>query len=179
MPDPISARTKTMSSNLYEFAVPVFDRYLGTLDGVLAKGAAHAAERKVDETVLTGWRLFPDMFPLTRQVQIAADFAKGASARLAGVDIPAFEDIEKTFAELQARVAKTRDFLKTLPRDAFEGSAERVIKLTAGGTERQFVGTVYLTQYALPNFFFHCATAYNLLRHVGTPLGKRDFVGGF
>lgn len=167
-----------MTISMYALSVPVFDRYLRNLVNLLDKGAAYAAERKIDDTVLTSMRIYPDMFPLSRQVQIAADFAKGASARLAGVELPKYEDTEKTFAELKARCQKTYDFLSTLKPEQFEGSESKTITLPVAGTPTDFVGLPYLTVIALPNFYFHATTAYNLLRHAGVPLGKRDFTGG-
>ncbi len=164
---------------MYALSVPVFDRYLGNLMNVLDKAAASAADRKIDDTVLTGMRIYPDMFPMSRQVQVAADFAKGACARLAGVDVPKYDDNEKTLAELKARCQKTRDFLATLKPEQFEGSDTRVVKLTLRGEPVEFVGLPYLTGFALPNFYFHMTTAYALLRQAGVPLGKSDFVGGW
>jgi len=164
---------------MYALSVPVFDRYLGNLMNVLDKAAASAADRKIDDTVLTGMRIYPDMFPLSRQVQVAADFAKGACARLAGVDVPKYDDNEKTLAELKARCQTTRDFLATLKPGQFEGSDTRVVKLTLRGEPVEFVGLPYLTGFALPNFYFHMTTAYALLRQAGVPLGKSDFVGGW
>lgn len=163
---------------MYTLSVPIFDRYLGNLMNVLDKGAAHAAERKIDDTVFTSMRIYPDMFPFTRQIFIAADFAKGASARLAGVEVPKYEDTEKTFAELKARCQKTRDFLATLKPEQFEGSEKKIITIPIAGTPTEFVGLPYLTGFALPNFYFHATTAYDLLRHGGVPLSKRDFIGG-
>ncbi len=168
-----------MTISMYTLSVPIFDRYLGNLINVLDKGAVSAAERKIDETVITAMRIYPDMFPLTRQVLIAADFAKGACARLAGVEVPKYEDNEKTFADLKARCQKTRDFLATLKPEQFEGSDTRTISLTLAGNPVEFVGFPYLTGFALPNFFFHATTAYDLLRQAGVPLGKRDFIGGW
>ncbi|MBS0313102.1 MAG: DUF1993 domain-containing protein [Burkholderiales bacterium] len=167
-----------MSISMYELSVPVFSRYLGNLMQQLDKGAAYASERRIDESVLPGLRLFPDMFPLSKQVQIACDFAKGASARLAGVEVPKFDDGERTLAELGARCARTREFLASLRAEQFVGSETRTIDITAGGQPVQFVGLAYLSGYALPNFYFHLTTAYNLLRHAGVALGKRDFIGG-
>ena len=163
---------------MYALSVPIFDRYLGNLINILDKAAAHAAERKIDDTVFTSMRLYPDMFPFTRQIFIAADFAKGASARLAGVEVPKYEDNEKTFAELKARCQKTRDFLATLKPEQFEGSEKKIITIPIAGTPTEFVGLPYLTGFAMPNFYFHATTAYDLLRHGGVPLGKRDFTGG-
>jgi uncharacterized protein len=167
-----------MQISMYNLSVPVFDRYLGNLINILDKGAAYAAEKKIDETVLTSMRIFPDMLPLSRQIQIACDFARGASARLAGVENPKHEDTEKTFEELKARCQKVRDFLATLKAEQFEGSEKKLISIPIAGTPVEFVGLPYLTGFAMPNFYFHSTTAYNLLRHAGVPVGKRDFVGG-
>lgn len=163
---------------MYTLSVPIFDRYLGNLMNILDKAAAHAVERKIDDTVFTSMRIYPDMFPFTRQIFIAADFAKGACARLAGVEVPKYEDNEKTFAELKARCQKTRDFLATLKPEQFEGSEKKVITIPIAGTPTEFVGLPYLTGFAMPNFYFHATTAYDLLRHGGVPLSKRDFIGG-
>jgi uncharacterized protein len=167
-----------MTVSMYALSVPVFDRYLGNLMNLLDKGSTYAAERKIDETVLTAMRIYPDMFPLSKQVQIACDFAKGPCARLAGVDNPKHEDTEKTFAELKARCQKVRDFLATLKPEQFEGSEKKIISIPIGGTPTEFVGLPYLSGFAFPNFYFHSTTAYNLLRQAGVPVGKRDFVGG-
>jgi uncharacterized protein len=165
-----------MSNPMYRASVAAFDRHLASMQGYLAKGASYAAEKKLDDAVITQMRIYPDMFPLSRQIMIACDFAKGASARLAGVDIPKFEDTEKTFAELQARAQKTRDFLATLSPDQFVGAESRKISITIGGNPVEFVGEPYLFNFANPNFYFHSTTAYNLLRHAGVPVGKGDFV---
>ncbi len=165
-----------MSTMMYRASVSAFDRHLASMQGYLAKGASYAADKKLDDTVLTQMRIYPDMFPLARQIMIACDFAKGASARLAGVEIPKFEDTEKSFAELQARAQKTRDFLATLKPEQFEGSESKKISLTIGGNPVEVVGEPYLLNLALPNFYFHSTTAYNLLRHAGVPVGKSDFV---
>ncbi len=166
-----------MSNAMFTTSVPVFDRHLAQMQGYLAKGAAYAAEKKLDDTVLTQMRIFPDMFPLTRQIMIACDFAKGSAARLAGVEIPKYEDTEKTFTELQARCQKTRDFLATLKPEQFVGAETKKISITIGGNPVEFIGLPYLNMFVLPNLYFHSATAYNLLRHAGVPVGKRDFVG--
>ncbi|GAB3472811.1 DUF1993 domain-containing protein [Massilia terrae] len=168
-----------MSISMYEAAVPVFRQMLESLSAVLDKAEAHAAARKIDTAALLQARLYPDMFPLTRQVQIAADFAKGASARLAGVEVPRYDDTEQTFGELKQRIAKTLAFIDTLPREAIEHSEEREINLTVGGNPMQFKGQQYLLRYALPNFYFHTTTAYAILRHNGVEIGKRDFIGKF
>ena len=166
-----------MTISMYALSVPVFDRYLGNLINILDKGAAYAAERKIDDTVLTGMRIYPDMFPLLRQIMIAADFAKGASARLAGVEVPKYEDSEKTFAELKARCQKTRDFLATLKPEQFDGAGTAPSTSPLPGAPAEFVGRRTRTGLRCPTYF-HATTAYNLLRQAGAPLGKRDFIGG-
>ncbi|MGE0117104.1 MAG: DUF1993 family protein [Dongiaceae bacterium] len=166
-----------MTLSMYQASVPVFLRTLVALSAILDKAAAHAAQRKVEPTVLLNTRLYPDMFPLVRQVQLAADFAKGAGARLAGIDVPKFADTESTFDELKARIAKTIDFLKTLTPARVDGSESRDITIPIGGKPQSFKGQPYLLHFALPNFFFHATTAYDILRHCGVELGKRDFIG--
>jgi hypothetical protein len=166
-----------MSLSMYSSSIPVFLHYLKNLSVLLTKGAEFAAEKKVDEKVLTGARLYPDMFPLSRQVQIACDVAKGCGARLAGVDAPKYEDNEVTFGELQARIDKTVNFLNTLSASQIDGSEQKQIKLQAGPRELEFVGDFYLRSWALPNVFFHITTTYNILRHNGVPVGKMDFLG--
>jgi uncharacterized protein len=165
-----------MQPMMYTASVAAFDKHLAMMQGYLAKGATYATEKKLDDTVLTQMRIYPDMFSLTRQIMIACDFAKGASARLAGVEVPKYEDTEKTFAELQARAQKTRDFLKTLKPEQFADAETKKISITIGGNPVEFVGEPYLFHFALPNFYFHSTTAYNLLRHAGVPVGKGDFV---
>jgi len=166
-----------MTLSMYQASVPVFLRTLAALSGILDKAAAHAAQRKIEPSVLLNTRLFPDMFPLLRQVQLTADFAKGASARLAGIDVPKFADTESTFDELKARIAKTVDFVKTLKPAQIEGSEAREITIPIGGQPQSFKGQPYLLHFALPNFFFHATTAYDILRHCGVDVGKRDFIG--
>jgi hypothetical protein len=168
-----------MSITMYQASVPQFIRMLGNLKGILDKAAAHAAARKIAETVILDARLFPDMFPLTRQVQIATDFARGTGARLAGVEPPPVEDNERSFAELAARVDVAIAYLRTLPAAQIDGSEARQITRTIRGAPKTFVGLNYLVQYALPNFYFHLATAYAILRHNGIEIGKGDFVGAF
>lgn len=169
-----------MALSMYDASVPVFKQMLGGLDGVLAKAEAHASEKKIDPTVLLQARLFPDMFPLTRQVQIASDFAKGVCARLAQAEVPGYEDTEQSFAELRERVTQTIAFIDGFERSAFEGSEQRTI-VTRPGTprERTFDGKAYLLSYGLPQFFFHVTTTYALLRHNGVEIGKRDYMGAF
>ena len=168
-----------MSITMYQASVPQFIRMLGNLKGILEKTAAHAAARKIDESVLLNARLFPDMFPLTRQVQIATDFARGTGARLSGVEPPAVEDKEQSFAELSARVDVAIAYLRTLPAAKIDGSETREITRTIRGAPKIFTGLNYLIQYSLPNFHFHLATAYAILRHSGVEVGKGDFVGAF
>jgi hypothetical protein len=167
-----------MKISVYAFSVDIFIHSLGSLAAILEKGAAYAAAKKFDASVLAGSRLAPDMLPLTRQVQIACDIAKNSSARLAGIEPPRFEDNEKTFEELRARIAKTLEYLKTISPSALEGSEERDIKVPAGERTLEFKGLAYVQRWALPNVFFHIATAYDILRHNGVEIGKRDFLGG-
>jgi hypothetical protein len=150
---------------------------LGALSNVLDKGAAFAVAKKIDPAVLMASRLAPDMFPLTRQVQIAADFAKGPMARLAGLEVPKWEDNETTMEALKARVAKTIDYVKSFKPAQIDGSEAREISLTIGGQPMTMTGQEYLLHNALPNFYFHVTTAYTILRHNGVEVGKRDFLG--
>ena len=167
-----------MPLSLYQASVPLFVQMLGGLSRVLQKAETHAADKKIDPSVLLQSRLFPDMFALTRQVQIAADFAKGGAARLAGVDVPAYEETEASFADLQARIAKTLAFIQSLPVADIEAGTDRTIVLRAGTPkEKTFSGGSYLLNYTLPHFFFHTTTAYDILRHNGVEVGKTDFVG--
>jgi hypothetical protein len=163
--------------SMYDVSVPVFSERLRALANVLAKAEANAAERKIDPAVFLTARLAPDMLTMTKQVQIATDHAKGAASRLAGREVPKYEDNEATFAELQARVAKTRDYLATFKREEFEGSDERTVTLKIGGNDVQLKGAEYLLDVAMPNFYFHVTTAYGILRHNGVPLGKGNFLG--
>ncbi|MEI6559083.1 MAG: DUF1993 domain-containing protein [Rhodospirillaceae bacterium] len=166
-----------MPITLYQASIPVFQTMLTNLSGILVKAAAYAEAKKVDPAVLLATRIFPDMFPLSRQVQIAADFAKGAGARLAGVEVPSFPDYETTFGELQVRLEKTQAFLATLRADQIDGSEARPITIRGHGLELQFKGQDYLTGFALPNFYFHLTAAYAILRMCGVELGKTDFLG--
>jgi uncharacterized protein len=167
-----------MAFNIYQVSIPAFIQTLNALSGVLTKAVAHAEAKKIDPQVLIASRLAPDMHPLARQIQMASDSAKGLGARLAGVDVPSFPDTETTFPELQQRIAKTVDFLKSLKPEQFEGAADREIPLTLGGQKVNFKGSVYLANFAFPNFYFHATTAYAILRHNGVEIGKRDFLGG-
>lgn len=169
-----------MTISMHAASVPVFQQMLGSLGELLAKAERHAVEKKIDPEALLQARLFPDMFPLVRQVQIACDFAKGVSARLAGAEVPVYDDQEKTFAELRALVVKTTQFVGSLPASAFDGSDDREIVLRAGTPrERRMRGQPYLLHYGLPQFFFHATTAYALLRHNGVEVGKRDYMGAY
>ncbi|MBC7414683.1 MAG: DUF1993 domain-containing protein [Herminiimonas sp.] len=168
-----------MSLTMYDASVPVFRQILTSLGAILSKAESHATERKIEPVALLQARLFPDMLALTRQIQIAADFAKGASARLAGVEVPKYEDTEQSFADLQARLAKTIAFIDSLPKAQIVGSEAREVNTSAGPNSKTFTGQIYLTQYALPQFFFHATTAYDILRHNGVEIGKRDFMGKY
>lgn len=163
---------------MYAASVPVFKQMLGGLSNFLAKAEAHATAKKIDPNVLLQSRLYPDMFALLRQVQIACDFAKGTCARLAGAEVPSYEDTETSFADLQARIAKTLTFIDALPADSINGSEERQVVTQAGtAREKTFAGQAYLLTYGLPHFFFHTSTAYAILRHNGVEVGKKDFIG--
>jgi hypothetical protein len=166
-----------MKISMYQASVPTFIRVLTNLAGILDKGAAHAAARKIDPAVLVNSRLFPDMFALARQVQIASDGAKGGAARLAGLEPPKYEDNESNFPELKTRIDKTVAYLKTFTPDQIDGSEESTITLKVGGKPLTFQGLPYLLNYVLPNLYFHATTAYNILRHNGVEVGKNDYLG--
>lgn len=159
-------------------SVPAFDISLSALSGVLDKAAAFAEARKIDQSVLLQTRLFPDMFPLVRQVQTAADVAKNGVSRLAGVEFPAYEDNEKTIDQLKDRLTKTAAYLKTIDANKIDGSGDREITFPLGPTRRGHMkGSDYLSHFLLPNFYFHVATAYAILRHYGVEIGKQDYLG--
>jgi hypothetical protein len=166
-----------MSLSLYQAFVPAFAQMLNNLSAILDKAEAHAKNRKIDPEILLSYRLAADMLPFLRQVQIAADLAKGAVARLAGVEVPKHDDTEKTFADLKARLAKTVTFVRSLKPNQIDGSEDREINLTLGEHTMRFKGQTYLVHFVMPNFYFHCTTAYDILRHCGVELGKRDFIG--
>jgi uncharacterized protein len=169
-----------MSLSMHTASVPVFKQMLTALAGVLAKAETYAVERKIDPAALLQSRLFPDMFPLARQVQVACDFATSVSARLAGAEVPAYEVGDQTFADLQQRIAATLAFIGGLDAARFEGSDEREVVLRPGTPkERSIGGQAYLLSYGLPQFFFHVTTAYDLLRHNGVEIGKKDFMGAY
>jgi uncharacterized protein len=166
-----------MSLSLYEFSIPVLLRGLTSLSALLDKGAAYAAAKKFDSIVLVQARLYPDMHPLSRQVQIACDTAKGAAARLAGLEIPKHEDNEVTLADLKQRIAKTVDFLGTVKAEQLRDAESRTIELKFPARTVQFTARAYLTEFVLPNFYFHQTIVYALLRHNGVEIGKADFLG--
>lgn len=166
-----------MSLSMYQASVPVFVRNLTNLAAILDKAVAHAAVKKIDPDVLFNARLYPDMLPLSRQVQIATDHAKNASARLAQAERPAFEDSERAFDELQVRIAKTIDYVKSLSPEAFDGSDGLDITVPQRGGEIVLKGLPYLFGFAQPNFYFHVTTTYAILRHNGVEIGKKDFTG--
>jgi len=166
-----------MTISMYQASAPRFVNMLNNLSAVLDKAAAHAEARKIDPAVLIADRLYPNMLPLASQVRIACDNAKGAVARLAGVEVPKHEDTEQTFAELKARIAKTIAFVQSIQPAQIDGSEERDITLKLGPTEVKFKGMQYLLGFALPNFYFHVVTAYDILRHDGVELAKRDYIG--
>ncbi|MBK9021744.1 MAG: DUF1993 domain-containing protein [Sulfuritalea sp.] len=166
-----------MSLSMYDASAPRFARMLRNLDVILARAQAHAAAKKIAPEVLLGARLFPDMLPMIKQVQIATDHAKGAVARLAGAEVPRYEDSEQTFDELRARIAKTIAFVGTFAAAQVDGSEQRPIALRVGGKDWSFTGQDYLLGFALPNFYFHLVTAYNILRHNGVEIGKGDYLG--
>ena len=166
-----------MPSTMYDASVRAATRALSNLIHVLEKGAAHAEAKKIDPSVLVNARLFPDMFPLSRQVQIASDAARIGISRLAGVEAPKHEDNEKTFAELVERLRKTIAHLETLEPAQVDAAADRTVTFPTQGQSATLAGPAYLLTRVLPNVFFHCTTAYNILRHNGVEVGKADFLG--
>ena len=169
-----------MTSPMYTHSVPVFRQMLGALKAILAQADVQATAKSIDPDAYLQARLYPDMFPLLKQVQIAADFARGVSARLAGVEVPSYEGKERSFADLDALLTRTLAFLNSLPASGFEGSEAKDIVLRPGTPkEKKMNGEAYLAHYGLPQFFFHVTTAYNLLRHNGLSIGKRDYMGAY
>ncbi len=167
-----------MSLSMYTACVVPYRAMLKNLSFLIARAEAHCEAKKIDPNAFLGSRLYPDMLPFTAQVQIATDIAKGAAARLSGSEIPKFEDDEKTFADLQARIDKTVAFLDTLTEAQFEGAEERDIVLQQRAGTLEFKGAAYLLQFANPNVYFHITTAYALLRHGGVEIGKKDYLKG-
>ena len=168
-----------MSFSMYEASVPVFTQILNSLAAIIDKAQTHANEKNIDPAALLQARLYPDMFPFLRQVQVATDFAKGCSARLAGAEVPRYDDTETSFADLRERITRTVAFINDLPRDAIEASAQRDIVTGSGAKIREFKGQDYLVHYAMAHFYFHATTAYALLRHNGVDVGKKDFIGSY
>ena len=166
-----------MTISMYQASVPRFVNILGNLSNILDKAQAHVDARKLDGATLTTYRLFPDMLPMTTQVLIACDTAKGVVARLAGVEIPVYEDTEKTLADLKARVAKTVAFIQSVPAAQIDGTEDKEIVTKRGDKETRYKGMQFLLGHAIPNFYFHITTTYNILRHNGVEIGKRDFLG--
>ena len=166
-----------MTISMYQASVPRFANILGNLSNILDKAQAHVDAKKLDGATLTTYRLFPDMLPMTTQVLIACDAAKGVVARLAGVEIPVYEDDEKTLADLKARIAKTVAFIKSVPQAQIDGTEDKEIVIKRGDKETRYTGMQFLLGHAIPNFYFHVATTYNILRHNGIEIGKRDYLG--
>lgn len=166
-----------MSISMYQASMPGMLHTLSALSSILDKAEAYCAAKKIEPAVMTSTRLVPDMFPLSRQIQIACDFPKGAAARLSGQEVPSWPDTETTFGELKARIARTIEFVKSIPPASIDGSENRDIKMKVGGQDMEFKGQAYLTHFVLPNFYFHSATAYAILRSSGVGIGKRDFLG--
>jgi uncharacterized protein len=162
---------------MHAYVVPPMDRTLAALSVILAKAHAHCAAKGINPEALLTYRLFPDMFPLTRQVQLTCDFAARAAARLAGAEPQAFPDTETSFAELEARIAAARAYMASFPASLYDGAEARPITIKMRGQDMTLPGLQYLTVYSLPQFHFHAATAYNILRHNGVEIGKRDFMG--
>ncbi len=166
-----------MNISMYQASAPRFVNILGNLSNILDKAQAHVDAKKLDPATLTTYRLFPDMLPMTKQIQIACDTAKGVVGRLAGVEIPVYEDNEKTLVDLKARVAKTIAFIQTLTPGQIDGTEDKEIVIKRGDKETHYKGMQFLLGHALPNFYFHVTTAYNILRHNGIEIGKRDYLG--
>jgi hypothetical protein len=166
-----------MTISMYQASVPRFVNILGNLSNILDKAQAHIDAKKIDASVLTTYRIFPDMLPMSKQVQIACDTAKGVVARLAGVEIPAYEDNEVTLADLKARIAKTVAFIQGFKPEQIDGTEDKAIVTKRGDKETHYKGMQFLLGHAVPNFYFHVTTTYNILRHNGIDIGKRDFLG--
>lgn len=166
-----------MTITLHEALVPAAIRTLQSLSAILGKGAAHCEARQIDPAVFLSARIFPDMFPLTKQVQIATDMVKGGAARLAGIEIPKYDDNEASFADLQARIARTVAFLQSIPPEQINGREDATIVLKLPSRELSFEGLAYVNHFVLPNLYFHASMTYALLRQAGVDIGKRDFLG--
>jgi hypothetical protein len=168
-----------MSLSMYQASVPVFVRMLDNLSKIFDQAVQYCEEKKIDPSVLVNARLAPDMYPLSRQVQIATDMAKGCAARLAGIKVPVYEDNETTLPELQARIAKTLAFIQSVSAEQIDGSEERTVTLKLRGKDVSFKGQPYLLHFVLPNFYFHITIAYAILRHNGLAIGKMDYIGNY
>jgi len=168
-----------MSLTMYQASIPSFLRMLANLSAILDKSAAHAEAKKIDQSIFVNGRLTPDMFPLSRQVQIATDMVKGCAARLAGIEVPSYEDNESCFSELQARIEKTKIFLESVSAGQIDGSEDRKITVKFGSRELNFLGQAYLFDFVIPNFHFHLSTTYAILRHHGVEIGKKDYTGSY
>jgi len=166
-----------MPHSMYKASVPLFVRQLTSLSNILKTAEAFAEAKKIDPSVLINARLAPDMHPLNRQIQVASDAVKGGVARLGEMEAPSYPDTETTFAELQERIAKTIAFIESVPAEKIDGSEERTITMKIGPNEMSFPGLSYLSHLVIPNFYFHVTTAYNILRHNGVEIGKRDYIG--
>jgi len=166
-----------LTISMYQASAPRFVNILKNLSAILDKAQAHVEAKKIEPTVLTSFRLYPDMLPMSRQVQIATDTAKAAMARLAGVEIPKYEDTEQTFEELKARIAKTIEFVNGFKPTQIDGTDAKEIVIKLGGNDTKLTGMQYLLGHAHPNFYFHVTTAYDILRHNGVEIGKRDYIG--
>jgi hypothetical protein len=166
-----------MPLSIHQVSVPIFDRSLKALSNCIDKAVAHVEARKIDPAALTAFRFYPDMFPFSRQVQLATNHATGAPARLAGIELPKYDDSETALPQLKARIGKALDFIATIDPAKMDGAEDRALTVMAAGRERIFdTGYAYLFTHAMPNFFFHVTTAYDMLRHNGIELGKRDFL---
>jgi len=166
-----------MTISMYNASIPTFIRGLNNLSAILTKAAVFAEAKKIEPTVIINSRLAPDMFPLSRQIQITTDVVKGGAARLASVDVPSFPDNEASFPELQERIKKTINFLQTIDIKQIDGSEKKTINLKVGGRDLSFEGLSYLFNFVIPNFYFHITTTYAILRHNGLDIGKADFLG--
>jgi uncharacterized protein len=166
-----------MALSFYDISVPQLDRALAQLQLCLEKASTYFTEKKIDEATIVKWRLYPDMLAFDRQVQIACDFSKLFGARISGIEAPKFDDVEANLTELAARCQKTRDFLATLTPSQFDGGDSKMVTIPMRDRKLELVGSTYLLKMVMPNVYFHCTTAYDILRQLGAPLGKGDFVG--
>jgi uncharacterized protein len=166
-----------MALSFYDISIPQLDRALAQLQLCLEKGSTYFTEKKIDEATIVKWRLYPDMLAFGRQVQIACDFSKFFGARIAGIESPKFDDTETNLTELAARCQKTRHFLASLTAAQFEGGDSKMVTIPMRDRKLELHGSAYLLKMVMPNVYFHCTTAYDIMRQLGVPLGKGDFVG--